>query len=398
MIRLHSLMVVLGSALMLACSCVFASEDKPPAGMQTVQVTITHAPPAQTVLTCSRTGTPKNVILLVGDGMGLNDLSAAKAALGPAARTHTERSSSVALCSTNSANGPTTDSAAAATALLCGEKANRGSIGQAPDGRPLTSLFVKAKQAGKRTAILTSDEVTEATPAAAYAHVAKRGNDATIARQLLDSDIDLVIGGGRSVFRKLGPSGGAETTGAFLDGIPSNGFRPVQDLDSLRKVDLAEGKVMALLAEDSFDQTSPTNRLDLPAFTRMAIEKLNKSAPNGFLLLVEGTEMDDAAHDGNAALLLNEMVDFDQAVGQALEFAELDKETLVIVTGDHETGGVGLGAKVEQDKAQIAFACDGHTPALVPLMATGVGAPSFHGFIDNTDVAKIISSLMKQRR
>jgi alkaline phosphatase len=327
--------------------------------------------------------------------MGLNDICAAKAATGPSTKTNIERSASLALSTTHSANGPTTDSAAAATALLCGEKANRGSIGQTPDGRPLTSLLAKAKQAGKRTAILTSDEVTEATPAAAYAHVAKRGDDATIARQLLDSDIDLVVGGGRAIMRQLAQQGSTEKAGTFLDGIPSNGYRPVQDMEALRKADLAEGKVMALLAEESFDQTNPANRLDLPAVTRLVIEMLRKAAPNGFFLLVEGTEMDDAAHDADAALLLNEMVDFDQAVGQALEFAEADRETLVVVTGDHETGGVGLGTKVGQGSVQIGFACDGHTPTMVPVMAAGVGAPSFHGFIDNTDVAKIIASLMK---
>lgn len=329
--------------------------------------------------------------------MGLNHICASRAATtGPLGKTNIERCDAVALCTTYSANGPTTDSAAAATALLCGEKANRGSIGQAPDGRPLTSLFVKAKRAGKRTGIITSDEVTEATPAAAYAHVAKRGDDASIARQLLDSDIDLVVGGGRAIMRQLAQQEGTGTAGTFLEGVPSNGYRPIQDMEALRAVEVAEGKVLALLAEESFDQTSPTTRLDLPAVTHLAIEKLQKASPNGFFLLVEGTEMDDAGHDTNATLMLNEMVDFDQAVGQALAFAEADKETLVIVTGDHETGGVGLGTKVEQGRVQVGFTCEGHTPTMVPVTAAGVGAPSFHGFIDNTDVSRIIARLISR--
>lgn len=372
------------------------AEDEPIAGTQAVRVTIEYAPPPQTPLTCSKEGKPKNVILLIGDGMGLTHISASWAATtGPSADTNIQRCDSVALCTTHSANGPTTDSAAAATALLCGEKANRGNIGQAPDGRPLTSLLVLAKQAGKRTAVLTSDEITGATPAAAYAHVGSRKEEVEIARQLLDSDIDLLVGGGRAIIRQLAQGGDIENSQSFLEGIPSNGFRPLQDVEALHKVDLTEGKVLALLTEESIDQSSAADRLDLPAVTRLIIEKLDKTSPNGFFFLVEGSAIDDAGHDGDAALLLNEMVDFDQAVGQALAFAEADKETLVVVTGDHETGGVGLGTKVEQGTVQIGFACDGHTPTILPLMAAGVGAPCFRGFIDNTDVAKILATLME---
>lgn len=384
--------VILG---MLTATAAVCAEIAAPALPQTARLTLQYVAPPEAPLTCSKPGIPKNVIFMIGDGMGLNALCAAKTlAVAPGKKTHLERCDWTAFCTTHSANGPTTDSAAAATALLCGEKANRGALGQTPDGRPLTSLLVRAQEAGKRTGVITAEPITEATPAASYAHVPKRSDETTIARQLLQSGFDLFIGGGREVFQTLATPENKQNPGTFLQGVDANGYRPVADWTVLQRINPAEGKTLALLTEGGFNQSDPGKRLDLSAVTQLAIEKLSACSPRGFFLLVEGSEIDDAEHDKDANLLVNEMADFDMAAGKALAFAEQNRETLVIATADHETGGVGLGSEVGQGTVQVSFV-GGHSPAMVPLMAAGVGAPEFHGFLDNTEVAKRVAALLK---
>lgn len=370
--------LVLVAVMGTACVGIQARGEQGESGL--LGVTVPYQAPADAPLTCSKQGTPKNIIFMIGDGMGLNTICAARAATtGAGAKMHMQRCDYTAFAMTHSANAIVTDSAASGTALLCGEKTNNGTLGQTPDGGQLTSLLMKAEEMGKWTGVVTTDDIVGATPASSYAHVENRGEEDRIFGQLLETEIEVAVGGGI----------------ARLTTVP-DGWQSATTADEFDKADLKDGRVLALLAPNTPKQDAAETRLDVSELTREAIEKLSAS-PNGFFLLVEGAQIDKAAHGGKAQLVLNETADFDEAVGEALAFAERDQNTLVVITADHETGAVSMPEIKEVDgnaKVRVAFNSGSHSGVMVPVMAAGVGAPAFHGFLDNTEISRMIESLM----
>ncbi|MBR5895478.1 MAG: alkaline phosphatase [Akkermansia sp.] len=310
-------------------------------------------------------GAVRNVIFMIGDGMGAEHVWAAwlcnKGKLNITGLTDT------AFSYTASANKTITDSAAGGTALACGEKTNNGMLGQAPDGRELSSLAARFRERGKATGLVVTKAITDATPAAFYAHTASRDNRAEIAEGLTTAGFDVVLGGG---------------AGAFSD----------EQMARMRK----NGADVELFASGDCPPASKRGDL-LPRNVERALARLEKS-DKGFFLMVEGSSIDMAGHDNNLDEVVREVLDFDQAVGVVLQWMKKHPDTLLVVTADHQTGGLSLldGSR-DSGWVKGVFTTWYHSGVAVPIYAAGAGASAFRGVMDNTRVPQEILRAATQK-
>ena len=286
----------------------------------------------------------RNVIYMIGDGMGLAHVSML-AVEGGYAPTAFDRAQGIALISTYSANNRVTDSAAAGTALACGSKTNNGTLGLDPRGGRLQSLIEWAVAEGMPAGIAVKCHLQHATPAAFYAHVPDRGDEKAITRDLLASNIDVLIGAGRRL-EKESPEGGS-----YRDAFGRRGYAVVGSLEEAEPV--RAGRLLCAVTDENIPKT--IRREDyLRCATQKALEILAHNADSvgrGFVLMVEGSLIDGASHGNDAEKILAEMRDFERAVAAAMDFADRTPGTLVVVTADHETGGLAIPS------------CDGDLPA-----------------------------------
>ncbi len=335
----------------------------------------------------------RNLIFMIGDGMGLADVSMLQIE-GKYAPTAFDRAQQVALVVTRSANNRVTDSAASATALASGTKTNNGTLGQDPEGKALISSMTRAKAKGYATGIVVTCYLQHATPGAFYAHVADRGDSRAITRQLLGSNIDVLFGGGRRWLKEE-----CEEGVTYLDAFARRGYFVVDSLPQLQRI--GKGRVLCCTAEKHLPE-APGRGDYLPRATEKALELLEANSAGhkrGFMLLVEGSQIDYAAHAKDADRLLAEMRDFNDAVAAAMDFADRTPGTLVIVTADHETGGVTIPANKEdftlsENGLQYQFSTGGHTGTMVPVYLYGTGADRIAGVLDNTELARRIMELL----
>ena len=389
----------------------------------------------------------KNVILFIGDGMGPNQRTAARAYLG---RSLAMDSDITTFYSTYSANNEVTDSAAGATALATGHKTNNGYLSISPSGEKLTTILELAKKQGMKTGLVATSTITHATPAAFAAHRISRNDEVGVALDFLENKVDLLLGGGRNVFLPT-DQGGKRTDGRNLVAeFQALGYIYVENGSQLNQ--LSSLPALCLLADDGFpyaienDGSVPTMR----EMTQKALELLSQSE-TGFFLMVEGSQIDWACHANEPAAALYEVAAFDEAVAAALEFLADNPDTLIVVCADHETGGLimedaepgvlrqvrtssrMLASLLQQNptqarevfyqytgfqlsdeeleqllqanianaisqflskKAGLKWQTTDHSAAKVPLTAFGAGAELFYTIKDNTDVPKIIASLM----
>lgn len=333
---------------------------------------------------CEQNCTPevKNVIIMVGDGMGVAQvyagLTANKGSL------NLERSHFVGFSKTYSASNYITDSAAGGTAIACGTKTNNGSIGVDSENNPVKSALVYAAENGLSTGVVSSCSVTHATPASFVAHQPSRKMEEEIAADFVNSDITLFIGGGKRYFD-------ARSDGEnLLEKLKEKGYQVALTMDEVKSV--TSGKLAGLVA-DEHPASYPERGEFLPESVQKAIDIL-KTNEKGFCLMVEGSQIDWACHANDQANLVNEMLDFDRAVKVAFDFADQNPNTLVIVTADHETGGAALtGGDLSTGEVEVTFASKGHTSIMVPVFAYGAGAINFAGIYQNADILpKIIKS------
>jgi len=330
----------------------------------------------------------RNVILMIGDGMGINHIWLTRVvSAGTQGRLTMERMPFCGLITTSSASDLKTDSAAAATALATGRKTANGMIAELPDGTRLKTLLEKAEERKLATGLVVTKAVTDATPAAFGAHSPSRSNQSDIAAQILDQGIDVVLGGGRVFWRPV-LKGGTRTDGRDLISEAVNrGYRSVTCARDLEQAEAPP--LLGLLAENAMTGTG--EEPSLAAMTAKAIALLS-TEPQGFFLMVEGSRIDSASHRHAADDVVRGVLGFDDAVKEALDYAVHDGHTLVIVTADHETGGlVVLGGT---ERPGIRWAGFDHSSSPVALFAYGPGADDFTGMLDNTEVALRIAALL----
>lgn len=330
---------------------------------------------------------PKNVILLIGDGTGLSQVSSAFFFKETAP--NYGRFKHVGLIKTSSSRHDITDSAAGATAFACGVKSYNGAIGVANDSSEVTSLVEIVSPLHIKTGVISTSSLTHATPASFYAHALSRNFDEEIAADMLLSDIDFVAGGGTNFFNKR------KDERNLLDDLAVKTFKidttALGDFESIKSY----SKVAYIMGAKHMPAIKKGRGDFLPKATDLGIQFLKKDNSN-FFLMVEGSQIDWGGHANDSDYLISELIDFDNAIGKALDFAKRDGNTLVIVTADHETGGFTLASTKKKDEngneysdyndIKGVFSTGGHSAALIPVFAYGPGAEEFSGVYENNEI------------
>jgi alkaline phosphatase len=331
---------------------------------------------------------PQNVILLIGDGMGVAQIYAGLTAnKGPL---HIEQAQFIGLHKTNSASHYITDSGAGGTALAIGQKTYNGAIGVSADSVPQETILESAEKRGLATGLVSTSSITHATPASFIAHQKSRSLDTDIAADFLKTDIDVFIGGGAKFF-KSGPGGRN-----LVADLEQKGYQVRYTWQEAMQV--TQGKLAALTAEEHNPKFSKGRGDMLPQSTAKAISLL-KTNKKGFFLMVEGSQIDWGGHDNDLQYVIDETIDFDKACGEALRFAQADGQTLVIITADHECGGLAItGGDLKTGKVEGHFGSKVHTPVLIPVFAFGPGAEQFAGVYENTELYHKMMALLRLKR
>lgn len=335
--------------------------------------------------------TPVNIIFLIGDGMGLSAVSTGF--YYGEEPSNFNRFKYIGLQKTSSATHKVTDSAASGSAMATGHKTYNGAIGVDTSKTSVTNITEVVSGYDWSTGVVATSSITHATPASFYAHVEQRNMEEAIAVQLLDSYIDFFAGGGTGYFNK-------RSDGQDLFTIAGEkGF--ILDTMELKSVDELQAgeKYGFLLAQGGMPSMLESRDDFLPEATDLAIKQLSLDK-DGFFLMVEGSQIDWAGHANSTEYLVAEMLDFEKVIDVALDFAEKDGHTLVVVTADHETGGFTLSPKLDEatghsDYRQVgpSFATGGHSATLIPVFAYGPGAEEFTGIYENTELFHKMAAL-----
>jgi alkaline phosphatase len=319
---------------------------------------------------------PKNIILLIGDGMGLAQIYAGQ--MANRGKIYLNTMPVTGQSKTNSSDELITDSAAGATAFSAGVKTYNGAIGVDAEGNPVKTILEEAEEKGMSTGLVASCGITHATPASFIAHQEERSMYEEIAADFLNTEIDVFIGGSREHFTDR------EDGRNLLEELSEKGYEVIRDINNLTNA--SSDKVAGLIAAEH-QPSMPDGRGDmLGTATEFAIDLLDKNE-TGFFLMVEGSQIDWGGHDNDLAYVVTEMLDFDKVVGEVLDYAAHDGETLVIVTADHETGGLSItGGNIATGFVEGKFSTGGHTGIAVPVYAFGPGAGYFSGSYENTAI------------
>jgi alkaline phosphatase len=382
--------------------------------------------------------TAKNVIFINGDGMSAAHREAARLALqGLDGRLRMDSLSESGMLTTDSRDPDTyvTDSAAAATAWATGQKTYNGAISVDVDQNPLPTLGIEARKAGKATGLVTTAQVTDASPAAWFSHTADRGQQDDIARQYLEtSKPDVILGGGEDWWypaEKAGafPDHPAEdpteaskgTKGDLVQEAEQRGYDYVTSASQLEATH--SRKILGLFANEEMFQQRAEGEGDvydpvvpLADMTKKALRTLSHDK-QGFFLFVEEEGVDEFSHENNGEKMLESMRQLEAAVAVARQYVADHPNTLLVITGDHDCGGLtvedtstsdesGDGISAEDGPFDIQgsdkrFVLDwttsGHTDVPVPVFATGPGADKFSGQHPNTFVHTVLAPALTGR-
>lgn len=375
----------------------------------------------------------KNVVLFVGDGMGTAQRDAIRlATVGESGQLAMDSMPYVGLIHTSSTTA-ITDSAASATAYASGVKTYNGAIGMDANKKSVKTIMEYAKDKGMSTGLVTTSQITDATPAAFASHVEDRSKQSDIALQYLTkSKVDVLLGGGEDFWFPAGNKGAFNdetaadpsekskgTQGDLVKKAKSLGYTYVTNKTDMTK---AKGKLLGLFSNEEMFQQKPEGQGDvynpivsLPDMTKKALDTLS-SNKKGFFLMVEEEATDEMAHNNNAKLTIKAGQELDKAVKVAKDFAKKHPDTLVLVLADHETGGFsveevdasdesGDGTTISGEDGPFAIAnskmsftvdwtTSGHTGVDVPVTVTGAGAELFTGIYENTQIFSKLAQAM----
>lgn len=329
----------------------------------------------------------KNVIFLIGDGMGVAQITAAMYNYDlPLA---IESFPVVGLHKNDASDELITDSAAGATAFSIGKKTYNGAIGIDEMGNPHKTLLEEAEEKGLATGLIATSTITHATPASFIAHVKSRQFQEDIAVDFLKTDIDLFIGGGMRFFSRR-----KNDERNLVVELQDKGY-VVSDYfqRDFEEEEMNPTSPYAYFTADEAPLPASEGRDYLALATERALPFLKARSEKGFFIMVEGSQIDWGGHANNAPYVISEKLDFNQAIERALAFAKADGETLVIVTSDHETGGLAIQKGSERNNLITAFTSDYHTAELVPVFAYGPGSEYFSGIYDNTAIYEKIRAV-----
>ena len=329
----------------------------------------------------------KNVILMIGDGMSLMHVYTAWTC--NRGKLWLENAQSTGLSKTWAANKLVTDSGSGGTSLACGVKTNYHAVGVTPDGKPQTTLVDIAKQLGKDAGIAVTCRLWDATPCDFSCHNIDRDKEEELVGDYPTSNLDFAFGGGAQKFtnRKDGRD--------IFKELKKEGYHISRSLDDFFSWN-KNSRIFAVPYD--VDTPLPDERGDLLARASMkGIELMNRNK-NGFFMMIEGSQLDDYGHFNKLDLLMKETLDFDQTIGRVMKWAAEDGETLVVVTADHETGGLTLvNGDKNEGRVECCFSTKDHSGAMVPVYAFGPGSENFTGIFENTDIFFKIKKLMEEK-
>jgi len=334
---------------------------------------------------------PQNIILMVGDGMGITQISAGIQSQDEAL--NLERFKVIGLSKTSSSEEVITDSAAGANAFSIGEKTSNGAIGIDQQKRPKETILEMLGSEGYSTGLIATCNITHATPACFYAHQEQRRMYYEIAADMVNAPVTLFIGGGKMHFEnRTDEKEGQPDDRNIINELGEKGFSFV---NSLEELEASSGKVGYFLSDDHPESILNGRSDILPKSIKPSISHLKKESDKGFFLMIEGAQIDWGGHANEGDYIVSEMLDFDKAVGEVLDFAEKDGNTLVVITADHETGGFALGSPSrDYTKTEFQFTTLGHTSVMVPVFAYGPGANLFGGVYENNTIySKMLQAL-----
>jgi alkaline phosphatase len=349
------------------------------------------------------------VILLIGDGMGEAQRRAGRwSAVGRSGSLSMDRMPTAGWSRTASADSPVTDSAAAATALASGVKTDNGRIGQDPAGNSLTSILERAQARGMAVGLVTTVQMAHATPAAFAAHVPDRNMMTEIARQMLAAEVDVLLGGGEDEFLPAGVNGCYAQPGERTDGrnliaeAQAAGYTYVCNAADFATVATSTTRLLGLFADEEMAYPFSPPLADM---TQKAIGILSQD-PDGFFLMVEGGQIDWAGHANDAARVISDTLGFDQAVSAARAYAASAGNTLIVVTGDHETGGMSAALTLsgspdgpfsmpDETPFYVNWTTTDHTAADVPTTAQGPWADWLAATHENTFIHDVMCTALE---
>lgn len=371
---------------------------------------------------CNNEPKVKNVIYLIGDGMGFGAVTTLL--LTEDEPTGFEEAPVIGLSETCSANNYVTDSAAGGTALATGTRTNNGYVGADPDGNQLTSVLRKAQTYGMKTGIVVNTTLTEATPAAFYAGVTSRKMVFDIAKQFTESEVDVAIGGGLDHF--IARPDSLDLTATLIENgydVYLNwetvlntesdkfvGILPLYDLHRREEnngtASAAEGQEVCLAAQmaainediNATHLSEPTVYLEKA--TVKALDVLSRNNKDGFFLMIESAIIDGYGHNNDGEGMIVEMQEFGRTLRAMIDYVNNHPETLLVVTADHETGGAGVyyngHTPANEGPLRLKFSTSGHTGTVVPVFAYGAGAENFAGVMKNIDIPEKIDALIRK--
>jgi len=327
------------------------------------------------------TKNPKNIILLIGDGMGMGQISAGTYRNGD--KSNLERFDVTGIHKPSCYNKLITDSAAGATAFACGEKTYYQAVGVDKDTLPMQTILEEAELKNLATGLVATSTIVHATPASFIAHNASRRNYEAIATDFLKTDIEYFVGGGNKFFERR------ETDERNLvEEFNAKGYHMgnyLTDFSDFKKSIPSKGKVGFLTADESPLPVAQGRDYFIDA-SMTGIEFLKRQDGDGFFIMIESSQIDWGGHANDSEYILSEFLEFNKLIGQVLDWAEKDGETLVVLTADHETGGYTIHQESTLDSLVTVFTSKNHSGDFIPVFAHGPQAELFTGLYENTEI------------
>ncbi len=337
----------------------------------------------------------KNIILFIGDGMGIQQVAATRiSTVGPDGRLNIDKMPVTGIITTHSADNLITDSAAGATAMSTGVKTRNGMIGMNPDTVAYRTILELAKQKGKSAGLVATSSIAHATPAGFGAHVPSRKMQDKIAEQLLQNRIEVLLGGGKKYFIPQSQEGsGRRDNINLLDTARQLGYSIVESRDALLQA--RKPYLLGLFAMDGLTTRPPEP--SLAEMTDKALEILSQD-PDGFFLMVEGSQIDWGGHANDLDKVIRQTRLFDEAIQVGMNFARKHGNTLIVIVADHETGGLTIvKGNPDGSDMQVAWVTHHHTGQPVPVYAWGPFSRLFSGVHDNTFIPRVFATLWNIR-
>jgi alkaline phosphatase len=332
---------------------------------------------------------PQNVILLIGDGMGLSQISAGMYTKRSAL--NIEKFKIIGLQKTHAKDDLITDSAASATAISRGIKVDNNTFGSKKNIKAPVSLMTRAENQGWSTGITVTSSITHATPAAFVSDAMLRNMHEDIAEDFLNIEVDFLVGGGKAYFDRRD-----KDERNLIKELRKKSYEVFSYLDGdIDEIPINYNKNFMYLTSDKEPLTRSAGRDYFVKACNLGLKFLAGKPSNKFFYVIESSQIDWGGHANVGELVIDEFLEFDLVIGAMLDYARSNKNTLVILTADHETGGFSiLGRDPKTKKLEIAFTTKNHTATTIPVFAYGPGAEKFQGIYDNTEIFQKLKELM----